>query len=164
MTDYSENQQYVSKFIANGDGFLFSMNSCLAEHQRALVKLQQSKKQSVELAFIVPAIANGAFACELYFKAIICMESGNATRGHELVVLHEKLSDESKNSLLKISGFSQADMRKTLEQCNKAFEKARYFELEEANPKNLKKLVLAAQRQTSVLLNKKLESGSFETA
>lgn len=164
MSQYSKNQQYVSKFIANGDGFLFCMRSCLIEHQTALIKAKSSGKLNIEMLYVVPAIANGAFACELYFKAIRWMESGKKERGHELVKLYKELSDASKESILEISGFNESEMQATLEQCNKAFEKARYFELETVQPNSLQKLALAAKRQTSVLINEKLEAGSFAKA
>jgi HEPN domain-containing protein len=45
---------------------------------------------------VLPAATLSAFTCELFLKCLICIESGDVPRGHNLQALFEKLSVSTK--------------------------------------------------------------------
>ncbi|MHB8321858.1 hypothetical protein HF292_011735 [Acidithiobacillus ferruginosus] len=72
-------------------------NSFLLAAERAYEQRQSGPGQFQML--LVPAVVSTAFAIELYFKAIITIEGGNA-RGHALFALFQDISENSKAALV----------------------------------------------------------------
>ncbi len=82
---------------------------------------------------LVPAVVSTAFAVELYFKAIITLENGNA-RGHDLSVLFKHISATSQATLVAGVQHNHADFEKKLGAISSVFVEWRYiFEQQSAN-------------------------------
>lgn len=96
-----------------------------------------------------PSMVLSAFASELYLKCLLCIETGNVARGHDLKGLflrlelstRKRLEDlwnvslerpERQRELDRIRGMPegdqlQADLLSVLGKCSNAFEELRYF-------------------------------------
>lgn len=82
---------------------------------------------------LVPAVVSTAFAVELYFKAIITLERGNA-RGHDLSALFEHISARSKATLVAGVQLDQAAFKQKLGAISGVFVEWRYiYEQQSAN-------------------------------
>ncbi len=82
---------------------------------------------------LVPAVVSTAFAVELYFKAIITLENGNA-REHDLSVLFKHLSAQSQTNLLDRLQLDQETFQQKLSAISGVFVEWRYiFEQHSAN-------------------------------
>lgn len=106
-------------------------NSFLLAADRALEQRPLGPGQFQML--LVPAVVSTAFAVELYFKAIITLESRNA-RGHDLSVLFRYISAKSQASLVAGVQHNHADFKQKLGAISDAFVEWRYiFEQQSAN-------------------------------
>jgi len=82
---------------------------------------------------LVPAVVSSAFAVELYFKAIITLENGNA-RGHDLSALFRHISASSQAKLLAALQLHQTAFEQKLGAISAVFVEWRYiFEQQSAN-------------------------------
>lgn len=158
---YSSDQIYVSQFILNATGFMDCAEHSLQKSKAALKTVSQGGAQSVSLGFIVPAVANYAFAIELCLKAIICMEKGTKARGHSLNKLYGKVSPSSRRCLLTVSKRDASFIKKVINQNDNAFSEARYFEMRNMRPQDLKLLAKSIHVVCNLLLKEKLNSGEY---
>lgn len=80
----------------------------------------------------VPAVVNLAFACELYLKSLLMLETGTSHREHRLSVLFAKLSSEAQRDAT--VEFGPRSLKERLDECSDAFREWRYvFELNSAS-------------------------------
>jgi len=106
-------------------------NSFLLATDRALEQRPLGPGQFQML--LVPAVVSAAFAVELYFKAIITLEKGNA-RGHDLSALFQQLSTKSQATLVAGFQLDQAAFEQKLGAISGVFVEWRYiFEQQSAN-------------------------------
>jgi len=81
---------------------------------------------------LVPIVTNGAFAVELYFKAILLKE-GAKRHGHSLVALYNYLSDKTRTEAestylnLKSPQLSDSTFQQLIENLDGCFENWRYL-------------------------------------
>ena len=119
-----------------------------------------------KLAFVLPVLVLSSFASELYFKCLICLESGNLAKGHGLYKLFLKLSAATQrliesewdalnreradalDQLDRSRGqVTSRDLRSNLREGNKGFEQLRYaYEPTGPFTFNLDGLPIALQR------------------
>lgn len=106
-------------------------NSFLLAADRALEQRPLGPGQFQML--LVPAVVSTAFAVELYFKAIITLEKGNA-RGHDLSALFKHISAKSQATLVSGVQLNQAAFEQKLGAISGVFVEWRYiFEQQSAN-------------------------------
>lgn len=106
-------------------------NSFLLAADRALEQRPLGPGQFQML--LVPAVVSTAFAVELYFKAIITLENGNA-RGHDLSALFKHISAKSQAALVAGVQHNQASFEQKLGAIAGVFVEWRYiFEQQSAN-------------------------------
>lgn len=60
-------------------------------------QIQSDKVDAVELHPSSCTLA--AFSCELFLKCIICIEKGDAPKGHDLLPLYKELKPETRRQL-----------------------------------------------------------------
>lgn len=106
-------------------------NSFLLAADRALEQRPLGSGQFQML--LVPAVVSTAFAVELYFKAIITLENGNA-KGHDLSALFKHITAKSQTTLLAGLQLNQAAFEQKLGAISGVFVEWRYiFEQQSAN-------------------------------
>ena len=106
-------------------------NSFLLAADRALEQRPLGSGQFQML--LVPAVVSTAFAVELYFKAIITLENGNA-KGHDLSILFKRLSTKSQATVVTGFQLDQAAFEQKLGAISGVFVEWRYiFEQQSAN-------------------------------
>jgi hypothetical protein len=73
-------------------------------HEAQIVLTEQTPDvHSVEArAMAAPACVLSAFACELFLKCLVCIERGYQPRGHDLLVLFNLLSAQTRERLREI--------------------------------------------------------------
>ena len=67
----------------------------------AAVVLENTLSREKLAVYSWPAVANNAFAVELYLKTLLTVEHGRCGRGHDLTELFRNLTPQSRNSLTK---------------------------------------------------------------
>ncbi|MFZ3017020.1 MAG: hypothetical protein WA056_01030 [Gallionella sp.] len=112
------------KIINTANGFLLAADRALEQRPLGPGQFQM---------LLVPAVVSTAFAVELYFKAIITLENGNA-RGHDLSVLFKHISAKSQAALVAGVQHNQASFEQNLGTISGVFVEWRYiFEQQSAN-------------------------------
>lgn len=159
--NYTDEQIYATKFMMNAEGFLFAANACKSKTSEATGQALATGEKSIDLGFIVPAAANYAFCCELFFKAIICMETSKEIRGHPLIKLFEHMTPSTQDIFIQVTKKTSAQVTQILKDNSLMFMKARYFEIETLNPKDLQLMAESARVTANVLLKTKLENGAY---
>lgn len=112
------------KIINTANSFLLAADRALEQRSLGPGQLQM---------LLVPAVVSTAFAVELYFKAIITLENGNA-RGHDLSALFKLISATSQATLVAGVQHNHADFEQKLGAISSVFVEWRYiFEQQSAN-------------------------------
>ncbi len=70
-------------------------DTALSFHQ-ASICLADAVQPPIRFQYLPAGIVSQAFACELYFKCLILLETGRTERGHHLHALYRQLSTASK--------------------------------------------------------------------
>ena len=112
------------QILNTANSFMLGANRC--SEQRAIGPGQFQMP-------IAPAVVCSAFAIELYFKAIIALEGGNA-KGHSLSVLYTRCSSRSQLAVASQLAISQTAFEQKLKEIADAFVEWRYiFEQQSAS-------------------------------
>lgn len=104
---------------------------------------------------LVPAVVSNAFAIELYFKAIITLESGSA-KGHDLSALFKKISATTQAKLVASIPTNLAAFEQKLRDISSVFVEWRYiFEQHSASLdiEFLNKLAQGSKRVAEAMTN-----------
>ena len=112
------------RILDTANSFLIAADRALEERPIGLGQVQM---------LLVPAVVSAAFAIELYFKAIITLEKGNA-RGHDLSNLFQQMSKPSQASIVSSMATDFAHFESDLVAISHAFIEWRYiFEQQSAS-------------------------------
>ena len=97
-----------------------------------IVETGTMNQDKEKLSYFVPAVINGAFACELYLKSL-----NPSTKGHNLKKLYDSLSDGEKEFIDNLmtrtqkekhgNNYTVDDFHRALEENSDAFVDWRYF-------------------------------------
>ena len=122
-------------------------NSFLLAADRALEQRPLGPGQFQLL--LVPAVVSTAFAVELYFKAIITLEKGNA-RGHDLSALFKHISAKLQATLVSGVQLNQAAFEQKLGAISGVFVEWRYIFEQQSAKLDLPFLTKLAQESKQV--------------
>lgn len=139
---------YDELALNNGVIFQHAFDILNSRTQLAIVKRTAGEdtpndKVDLELALFVPAVVNGAFACELFMKAMLPKN----TRGHKLQELFNDLDTNiqdriKNNTLVRIKKFSESytdvDFYTDLTHNGNIFSEWRYFHEGNVNSANFR--------------------------
>ena len=114
---------YVKSILDSAHSFVIGANRCLEQRPLGSGRFELP---------IVPAIVCGAFAIELYFKALFKIETDTmAKKEHDLSILFSHLSQASQVKIRTQLTLEEIDFQMKLNEIAKAFEEWRYnFESE----------------------------------
>lgn len=70
--------------------------ACCFHQTLAVIRAIPPENMHVELTVIEPSIVLGALTTELFLKCMICIETGNASRGHNLRTLFDQITPKSR--------------------------------------------------------------------
>ena len=112
------------KIINTANSFLLAADRALEQRPLGTGQFQ---------VLLVPAVVSTAFAVELYFKAIITLENGNAW-GHDLSALFKHLSAKSQAAFIAGLQLDQVVFEQNIGNTSDVFREWRYiFEQQSAN-------------------------------
>ena len=114
MGEIQMDSQHISN---NASSFFMAAERCLEKRLLSTGEFHMP---------IVPAIVCAAFSTELFLKSILLKE-GIAAKGHELLKLHNKLSESSRNYLAAETSLTEHDLRQNVGSISSTFVDWRYI-------------------------------------
>jgi hypothetical protein len=141
----------TQRIMNTANSFILAADRCLEQRPLPSGQFQM---------LMVPAIVCRAFAIELYFKGIITLENGSASRDHDLSTLFSCLSSNSQLALRTNLSLDEAEFAQKLNGISGAFVEWRY--IFESQSSNLDLAFLEGLAQASKRLGESMADTSLQ--